>query len=87
MLDKATVLTTIFTRVDDTMKGSTVIQQALKRPGPAPSLSGSRAGHHRPLAGTDRGTARRSLFPPPSGAVTSLFPGIERTQSLQPEKA
>jgi Transposase DDE domain len=41
MLDKATVLTTIFTIVDDTMKGSAVIQQALKRPGPAPSLSDS----------------------------------------------
>jgi hypothetical protein len=41
MLDKATVLTTIFTIVDDTMKGSVVIQQALKRPGPAPHLSDS----------------------------------------------
>ena len=41
MLDKATVLTTIFTIVDDTMKGSTVIQQALNRPGPAPKLSDS----------------------------------------------
>ena len=41
MLDKATVLTTIFTIVDDTMKGSAVIQHALKRPGPAPSLSDS----------------------------------------------
>jgi hypothetical protein len=41
MLDKATILTTIFTRVDDTMKGSAVIQHALKRPGPAPHLSDS----------------------------------------------
>ena len=41
MLDKATVLTTLFTIVDDTMKGSPVIQQALKRPGPAPRLSDS----------------------------------------------
>lgn len=41
MLDKATVLTTICTRVDDTMKGSPMIQQALKRPGPAPRLSDS----------------------------------------------
>lgn len=40
MLDKATVLTTLFTIVDDTMKGSSMIQQALKRPGPAPHLSG-----------------------------------------------
>src|SRR5437762_11884783 len=41
MLDKATVLTTIFTIVDDTMKGSAVIQHALDRPGPAPKLSDS----------------------------------------------
>ena len=41
MLDKATILTTIFTIVDDTMKGSPVIQQALKRPGPTPHLSDS----------------------------------------------
>jgi hypothetical protein len=36
MLDKALVLTTIFTIVDDTMKGSPMIQQTLQRPGPAP---------------------------------------------------
>jgi hypothetical protein len=41
MLDKATVLTTIFTIVDDTMKGSATIQHALERPGPAPRLSDS----------------------------------------------
>ena len=41
MLDKATVLTTIFTIVDDTMKGSPMIQQALQRPGPAPHLADS----------------------------------------------
>ncbi len=41
MLDKATVLTTIFTIVDDTMKGSPMIQQTLKRPGPAPRLADS----------------------------------------------
>ena len=41
MLDKATVLTTIFTIVDDVMKGSPMIQQALDRPGPAPQLSDS----------------------------------------------
>ena len=41
MLDKATVLTTLFTIVDDTMKGSPVIQHALKRPGPTPHLSDS----------------------------------------------
>jgi hypothetical protein len=41
MLDKATVLTTIFTIVDDTMKVSALIQQALHRPGPVPKLSDS----------------------------------------------
>jgi hypothetical protein len=41
MRDLATVLTTIFTIVDDTMKGSAMIQQVLKRPGPAPKLSDS----------------------------------------------
>ncbi|HKU17959.1 MAG TPA: IS982 family transposase [Candidatus Saccharimonadales bacterium] len=40
-LDKATVLTTIFTIVDDVMKGSAVIQRALRRPGRAPHLSDS----------------------------------------------
>jgi Transposase DDE domain len=41
MLDKTTVLTTIFTIVDDTMKGSAMIQDALRRSGPAPHLSDS----------------------------------------------
>jgi hypothetical protein len=41
MLDKATVLTTLFTIVDDTMKGSPMIQQMLQRPGPAPRLTDS----------------------------------------------
>src|SRR5213080_3786653 len=41
MLDKATVLSTLFTIVDDTMKGSAMIQHALARPGPAPRLSDS----------------------------------------------
>src|SRR5437762_1209834 len=41
MLDKATVLTTIYTIVDDVMKGSAVIQEILNRPGPVPSLSDS----------------------------------------------
>ena len=41
VLDKATVLTTIFTIVDDVMKGSAVIQKVLRRPGRAPSLSDS----------------------------------------------
>src|SRR5437667_7545615 len=41
MLDKATVLTTLFTIVDDTMKGSPMIQRTLERPGPAPHLCDS----------------------------------------------
>jgi hypothetical protein len=41
MLDKATVLTTIFTITDDAMKASSVIQSALRRPGRAPKLSDS----------------------------------------------
>ncbi|GAC1422388.1 MAG: hypothetical protein PVS3B3_04260 [Ktedonobacteraceae bacterium] len=41
MLDKATVLTTLFTIVDDTMKGSAMIQQVLQRPGPSLHLSDS----------------------------------------------
>jgi hypothetical protein len=40
-LDKATVLTTIFTITDDAMKASSVIQQALRRPGQKPHLSDS----------------------------------------------
>jgi hypothetical protein len=40
-LDKATVLTTIFTIVDDVMKASPVITAALRRPGRAPHLSDS----------------------------------------------
>ena len=41
VLDKATVLVTIFTIVDDTMKGSPTIRQALHRSGPQPRLSDS----------------------------------------------
>src|ERR1700685_3527982 len=40
-LDKALVLTTIYTIVDDAMKASPVIQEALDRPGPSPTLSDS----------------------------------------------
>lgn len=41
MFDNATVLTTLFTIGDERVKGSTVIQEALERPGPAPQLSDS----------------------------------------------
>ena len=40
MLDKATVLTTLFTIVDDIMKGSAVIQKILKPPGASPQPFG-----------------------------------------------
>ena len=40
-LDKATVLTTIFTIVDDVMKESSVIQSTLLRPDPPPQLTDS----------------------------------------------
>jgi hypothetical protein len=41
MLEKATVLTTIYTIVDDAMKGSAVIQKIVNRPGTVPNLSDS----------------------------------------------
>ena len=41
MLNKATVLTTIFTIVDETMKATPGITKALRRPGRAPRLSDS----------------------------------------------
>jgi hypothetical protein len=40
-LDKATVLTTIFTITDEVMKASPTIMAASKRPGPCPALSDS----------------------------------------------
>jgi len=41
MLDKATVLTTIFTITDEVMKASPVVQAVLRRPGRAPQLADS----------------------------------------------
>ena len=41
MLDKATVLTTIFTITDEVMKSSPVVSSTLRRPGPVPQLSDS----------------------------------------------
>jgi hypothetical protein len=41
MLDKATVLTTIFTITDEVMKASPVIGSTLMRPGPTPQLADS----------------------------------------------
>lgn len=76
MLDKATILTTIFTIVDDTMKGSAVIQQALKRPGPAPRLSDSELitiALYQELIGEPR---EDHFFRLHQASLQTFFPGI-----------
>src|SRR5450759_722145 len=82
MLDKATVLSTIFTIVDDTMKGSTVIQHALKRPGPTPSLSDSELitiALSQELIGEPR---EDHFFRLHQSSLRTFFPGLtERSRS------
>jgi hypothetical protein len=76
MLDKATILTTIFTIVDDTMKESPVIQQALKRPGPAPRLSDSELitiALYQELIGEPR---EDHFFRLHQGSLQVFFPGL-----------
>src|SRR3982074_268687 len=76
MLDKATVLTTLFTIVDDTMKGSAVIQQALQRPGPAPHLSDSEVitiALYQELIGDPR---EDHFFRLHQESLRSFFPGL-----------
>src|SRR5579864_495722 len=76
MLDKATVLTTIFTIVDDTMKGSAVIQHALKRPGPAPRLSDSELvtiALYQELIGEPR---EDHFFRLQQASLRTFFPGL-----------
>ncbi len=76
MLDKATILTTIFTIVDDTMKGSLVIQQALRRPGPAPRLSDSELitiALYQELIGEPR---EDHFFRLHQGSLQVFFPGL-----------
>jgi len=76
MLDKATVLTTIFTIVDDTMKGSAVIQHALKRPGPAPHLSDSEVvtmALYQELIGEPR---EDHFFRLHQSSLRTFFPGL-----------
>ena len=76
MLDKATVLTTIFTIVDDTMKGSPMIQQILERPGPAPRLSDSEVvtlAIYQELIGEPR---EDHLFRLHQEQLRSYFPGL-----------
>jgi hypothetical protein len=76
MLDKATVLTTIFTIVDDAMKGSPVIQQALKRPGPAPHLADSEVitiALYQELIGEPR---EDHFFRLQQASLQTYFPGL-----------
>ncbi len=76
MLDKATVLTTLFTIVDDTMKGSAVIQRALKRPGPAPHLSDSEVisiALYQELIGEPR---EDHFFRLHQASLQTFFPGL-----------
>src|SRR5947209_10266768 len=76
MRDLATVLSTIFTRVDDTMKGSVMIQQALKRPGPAPRLSDSELitiALYQELIGEPR---EDHFFRLHQGSLRTFFPGL-----------
>ena len=76
MLDKATVLTTIYTIVDDVMKGSTVIQEILKRPGPAPSLCDSEVvtiAIYQELIGEPR---EDHFFRLHQEALRAYFPGL-----------
>src|SRR5437763_5855831 len=82
MLDKAIVLTTIFTIVDDIMKGSAVIQQALNRPGPAPRLSDSELvtiALYQELIGEPR---EDHFFRLHQASLQVFFPGLnERSRS------
>src|SRR5438876_12108664 len=76
MLDKATVLTTLFTIVDDTMKGSAMIQDALKRPGPAPRLSDSEVitlALYQELIGEPR---EDHFFRLHQASLQTFFPGL-----------
>src|SRR5260370_7875555 len=87
MLDKATVLTTLFTIVDDTMKGSSMIQDALKRPGPAPQLSDSDAitlALSQELIGEPR---EDHFFRLHQSSLRPFFPGVnERSRYNRPKR-
>lgn len=76
MLDKAIVLTTIFTIVDDTMKGSAMIQRVLNRPGPAPKLSDSEVvtiALYQELIGEPR---EDHFFRLHQASLRTFFPGL-----------
>lgn len=75
-LDKATVLTTIFTIVDDVMKASPAIQAALRRPGRSPTLSDSEVvtiALYQELIGEPREDHFFRLHVP---GLRTYFPGI-----------
>ncbi len=87
MLEKATVLTTLFTRVDDVMKGSAMIQDALERPGPAPRLTDSElvtSAIYQELIGEPR---EDHFFRLHQVSLLPFFPGLVLPQPLQPKKA
>src|SRR5438477_3067741 len=76
MLDLAMVLTTLFTIVDDTMKGSPMIQQTLERPGPAPRLSDSEVitiALYQELIGEPR---EDHFFRLHQASLRTFFPGL-----------
>src|SRR5438309_6962298 len=76
MLEKATVLTTLFTIVDGVMKGSAVIQDALQRPGPAPRLTDSELvtiAIYQELIGEPR---EDHFFRLHRGSLLPFFPGL-----------
>ena len=75
-LDKATVLTTIFTIVDDAMKASLVIQKALIRPGRPPHLTDSEVvtlALYQELIGEPR---EDHFFRLHKASLLSFFPGL-----------
>src|SRR5438105_3999184 len=82
MLEKATVLTTLFTIVDDVMKGSAMIRDALQRPGPAPKLTDSELvtiAIYQELIGEPREDHFLRLH---QASLQTFFPGLnERSRS------
>src|SRR5260221_1774289 len=86
MLDKATVLTTIFTIVDDTMKRSALIQHSLERPGPAPRLSDSELvtiALYQELIGEPR---EDHFFRLHQASLRTFFPGLNERSRYNPRK-
>ena len=87
MRDLATVLITLFTIVDDTMKGSAMIQQVVKRPGPAPRLSDSEVitiALYQELIGEPR---EDHFFRLHQASLRIFFPGLVLPQSLPSPQA